>query len=116
MGGIELADHLPNVLRLLPKMKDPAIVEELARRIIAPALMRMIRGFEPDQIELKDKFYISKHKTIIDRPEEHYTIYQKALEVMYLILKKDFDLEDSKPIEKVSDFLKNIVTEVKLEG
>jgi len=114
--GVELSDHLPNVLRLLPKMKDAAIVEELVKRVIAPALRRMIRGFTPEQIELKDKFYKKKHKTIIERPDAHYTIYQKTLETLLSVLKEDFSLEEQALKEDTSDFLKNIVTEVKLEG
>ncbi len=114
--GSELADHLPNLLRLLPKMKDDFIVEELVKKIIAPSLRRMIKGFEPEQIELKDKFYKRKHKTIIERPDEHYTIYQKTLEVLLKILEQDFVLEKEELKEETSDFLKNIVTEVKLEG
>ncbi len=114
--GSELADHLPNVLRLLPKMKDGYIVEELVKRIIAPSLRRMIRGFEPEQIELKDKFYKKKHKTIIDRPKEHYTIYQKTLEVLLKVLEQDFTLTNEERKDESSDFLKNIVTEDKLEG
>ncbi len=114
--GVELSDHLPNVLRLLPKMKEELIRKELVIKIIAPALRRMIRGFTPDQIELKDKFYKRKHKTIIERPDEHYTIYQKTLEALLWVLKKDFDFEEEKLQEDTSDFLKNIVTEVKLEG
>ncbi len=114
--GSELADHLPNVLRLLPKMKDDFIVEELVKKIIAPALRRMIRGFEPEQIELKDKFYKKKHKTIIERPDEHYTIYQTTLCVLLEVLEQDFGLIEEERKEETSDFLKNIVTEVKLEG
>jgi nitrate reductase assembly molybdenum cofactor insertion protein NarJ len=114
--GVELSDHMPNVLRLLPKMKDTPIVEELVKKIIAPSLRRMIRGFEPEQIELKDKFYKRKHKTIIDRPDEHYTIYQKTLEALLWVLKLDFDFEEKELKEKTSDFLRNIVTEAKLEG
>lgn len=114
--GVELSDHLPNVLRLLPKMQDAALVEELVKRIIAPALRRMIRGFEPEQIELKDKFYRKIHKTIIERPDERYTIYQKTLEVLLWVLKKDFDFEEKPMKEDTSDFLKNILTEEKLEG
>ena len=76
----------------------------------------MIRGFEPEQIELKDKFYKKKHKTIIDRPDEHYTIYQKILEVLLKVLGQDFVLAKEERKEETSDFLKNIVTEVKLEG
>ncbi len=114
--GVELSDHLPNVLRLLPKMKDDYIVKELVTRIIAPALRRMIRGFEPEAIELQDKFYKRKHKTIIDRETEHYTIYQKTLQTLLEILKIDFEFTESEATEKTSDFLKNIVTESNLEG
>lgn len=114
--GIELADHLSNVLRLLPKMQDTEIVEELARRIVAPALRKMIRGFDPEQIELKDKFYKRRHKTIIERDEEKYTIYQKALEALHWLIKNDFGIVEIETPEEVSDFLKNIHTEVKLEG
>ncbi|MBI5917170.1 MAG: hypothetical protein HY842_17500 [Bacteroidetes bacterium] len=114
--GVELSDHLANVLRLLPKMEDAAIVEELAKKIIAPALKRMIRGFEPEQIELKDKFYQKQHKTIIERPDAHYTIYQKLLEALYAMLKADFGIEEKEPVEKTSDFLKNIHIEAVLEG
>ena len=114
--GVELSDHLPNVLRLLPKMKDDALIEELVRRIIAPALRRMIRGFDPEQIEMKDKFYERRHKTIIERPDKHYTIYQKTLEVLHMVLEQDFGFKTQETTEETSDFLKNIVTEVKLEG
>ena len=114
--GIELADHLSNVLRLLPKMQDEELVEELARRIVAAALRRMIPGFDPEQIELKDKFYEKRHKTIIDRDEGHYTIYQKALEALHWLIKEDFGIVEIETPEEVSDFLKNIHTEVKLEG
>lgn len=114
--GVELSDHMTNVLRLLPKMTDFSIVEELSRKIIAPSLSKMIRGFDPEQIRLKDKFYKRKHKTILEREEEHYTIYQRTLQALLLVLKKDFDLEDQVPKEKTSDFLRNIVTEESLEG
>ena len=114
--GVELADYLPNVLRLLPKMKDTDLVDELVKKIISPALQRMIRGFEPEQIELKEKFYKRNHKTIIDRPEKHYTIYQQALQALLNVLKKDFGFEERALREETSDFLKNLVMEVKLEG
>lgn len=114
--GIELADHLSNVLRLLPKMQDEALREELARRIVWAALKRMIRGFEPEQVELKDNFYRKKYKTILDRPKDHYTIYARALEALYRLLQFDFGFEERELPEQVSDFLKNLHTEVKLEG
>ncbi len=114
--GVELSDHLPNVLRLLPKLQDAALVAELAQRIVGPALNRMIRGFEPEQVALKDKFYKKQYKTVIERPGEQHGIYQKLLEALYQMLKMDFPVEEKEPTERTSDFLRNINTEATLEG
>ena len=51
----ELADHLPNVLRLIPKLKDQNLLEELVEQILVPALMLMIREFDPERIEKKTR-------------------------------------------------------------
>ncbi len=113
--GVELADHLSNVLHLMSKLSDETLLEELARRIVWSALKRMIRGFEPEQIELKDKFYFKKHKSILERPEQHYPVYVSALKMLYRVLQYDFGFQDSQLPEHVSDFLKNLHTEVKLD-
>jgi nitrate reductase assembly molybdenum cofactor insertion protein NarJ len=113
--GSELADHLANVLRLLPRIQDEELQEELARRIIAAALRRMIKGFHPEQIELKDRFYKKNYKTILDRPENYYTIYSQALAALYVLLQHDFGFEERESPEQTSDFLHNLNSEVKLE-
>ena len=46
--GSELADHLPNLLRLLPKLENAGLREELVREVLVPALMLMIREFDPE--------------------------------------------------------------------
>lgn len=40
--GHELADHLPNVLRLLPLMNDASLAEELACSIVKPAVKEIL--------------------------------------------------------------------------
>jgi nitrate reductase assembly molybdenum cofactor insertion protein NarJ len=100
--GNELADHLPNVLRLLPKIQDGSFLLELVEKILAPALAAMIMAFEKDKIVEKEKFYMNKYKTIIDRPVEHYMIYQQALKALYITLKKDFDFHISETSDKQS--------------
>src|SRR3989338_8177976 len=52
--GGELADHLPNVLGLLPKIEDQALVKELVEQILVPALMLMVREFDPARIAKKN--------------------------------------------------------------
>lgn len=46
--GLELPDHLPNILRLLPKLKfgDAA---DLVNGVVAPALDKMSGGFEKSE-------------------------------------------------------------------
>lgn len=43
--GVELADHLPNMLTLLPKMKDVELREELVVSLFIPALEEMVIQF-----------------------------------------------------------------------
>jgi len=114
--GTELSDNLSNVLRLLPLMQDDLIRNELVRKIVAPALDKMIRTFDPKQMEIQDKFYKGKHKTIIERPIADYLIYRRALKSLLSVLVLDFGAFEVADELKTSDFLRNISTEVKLEG
>ncbi len=43
--GTELADHLPNLLRLIPKVKSPDERQELVKKLILPALQKMCANF-----------------------------------------------------------------------
>lgn len=113
--GIELPDHLSNILRLLPKMKDKEIARELVEKIVAVALKRMILSFAPEQMQMRDEFYQKKFKTLIERPAENYLIYVKALEGLYTLLKYDFGFAEVVLPEHHSDFLKNLQTEVSIE-
>jgi len=114
--GTELSDNLANVLRLLPLMQNDAIRQELVQRIVAPALKKMIHTFDPKQMEIQDKFYKGKDKTIIERPIVDYLIYRRALKALVTVLIEDFGPCEEGEEFKTSDFLKNITTEVKLEG
>ncbi|MBK8501847.1 MAG: hypothetical protein IPL46_06355 [Saprospiraceae bacterium] len=113
--GHELADYLPNVLRLLPKMEDDSIRFEFVEKMLAPAVESMIQTFEKEQVSQKEKFYEKKYKTIIDRPSDYYTVYQHALSALFKLLKQDFNFHFSDTTEQKSDFLKNITTEISLE-
>lgn len=44
--GSELADHLPNVMRLLPLMPDQEVAAELAFSIMLPAIREILKKFE----------------------------------------------------------------------
>ena len=89
----ELSDHMPNVLRLLPKMKDDTLRMEIATQLLAPAVVKMLAEFDPEKVEKKDKVYKKHLKTIIDYSTGFRTVYQPLLQVLLLALKKDFDYE-----------------------
>ena len=55
--GHELADHLPNVLRLMAKWDDRELSEDLVQIILAPALRIMLEEFSPERVEQKKKSY-----------------------------------------------------------
>ncbi|NND34126.1 MAG: hypothetical protein HKN76_16180 [Saprospiraceae bacterium] len=113
--GNELADYLPNVLRLLPKIHDDSFLLEFVEKILVPALQSMIRAFAKEEVVKKEAFFIKKYKTIIDRPTDQYCVYQHALKALYITLKSDFNFHVAEAPEKQSDFLRNISTEIILE-
>lgn len=87
--GKELADHLPNMLKLLPKIKNKAFAEELAYSIMIPALKEILKNF-------KDKV----------------NIYKTAFELLLIIMEIDFKNLDYKQFQVLNkdktNFLNNI--------
>lgn len=85
--GSELADHLPNLLNLIDKTQDKIFVEELAYRLMIPAIKEML-------------------KTFVDKGN----IYKTALELLLIILEKDFaglNYEQFKIMANVKDCFVN---------
>lgn len=118
--GTELADHLPNVLRLISRLEDEELIEDLAYAIIAPALTEMIGEFSSDRIEKKNDAYKKHYKTLIDTPAvsktEAVTFYQYTLKSLYEVLTQDFELIQTIPLKKfTSGFLGSIKVENEIE-
>jgi nitrate reductase molybdenum cofactor assembly chaperone len=112
----ELADHLPNVLRLLARMEDPTLREELVVKIVAPALDKVISEFDPEKIQQKNKIYKKHQKTLIQRSEEYGTIYQYPLKALHLILATNFELKPAELTVQGSDFLNSVGSEIRIEA
>ena len=99
----ELADHLPNLLRLIPKLKDQDLLDELVREILVPALMLMIREFDPERIVKKNASYQKHYKTLIDpAPGIDSTIYCRTLKAVLQVLARDFPVTET--MTKLSDW------------
>ena len=112
----ELADHLPNVLRLLPLLQDAELRDEMVEKIIAPALKKMIGEFDPKRISSKKKIYLKHHRTWIEHSEDYGTFYQKTLVALQAVLEEDFHPAEITQPRPSADFLKNIGTEIELEA
>jgi nitrate reductase assembly molybdenum cofactor insertion protein NarJ len=74
--GTEFADHLPNILTLLPKMEDHLFREELAVTMVLPALRHMLENF---------------------RTEEN--SYKKLLKLLVRVLETDFNDSEFVPYQ-----------------
>ncbi|MCP4123595.1 MAG: hypothetical protein GY751_17730 [Bacteroidetes bacterium] len=113
--GIELADHLTNVLRLMDALADEVVLRDLVKKVIAPALRKMRDGFEPAQLEAKEKVYKRHHKTLLDK-HNSFTIYKYALQTLYDVLSEDFDTTEEAFREKSGGFLSSIKQEINIES
>jgi len=116
--GTELADYVPNLLRLMAVIEDEEVLHDLAYAILGPALLEMIGEFSTDRIQKRDKSYRKHYKTLIETPavaSEAVTLYQFALKSLYAVLKQDFALIASMPLERSNEFLASVSRENQIE-
>lgn len=115
--GAELADHLPNVLRLLPKLADGEVRDELVRVILGPAVREMLCEFDPARIARKEEIYRKHHKTIIEHAEsERRVAYRHALTALYEALRADFHLSADDPGVPACSVERAIAVEMDIES
>lgn len=102
--GTELSDHLANVLRLLSKMKDEAVINDLVTMMIVPAVEVMMKEYTPKSMEEKDKLYKKQYKTLII-PSVPVGMFLHLIKALYIVFDSDFALiKEDKPFGDVSFF------------
>lgn len=89
----ELADSLPNVLNLLAKMTNDEMRDEIASKLVIPAVVKMSSEFSTEKIEKKDKIYKKHLKTIIDFSQKYRIVYKTLLDASLVVLKRDFEYD-----------------------
>lgn len=115
--GAELADNLTNVLRLLPRMVDPAIRDEFVHVLLGRAVQEMIREFEPARLAKKEEIYKKHHKTVIEAMDgEARVVYRHALGAVFTVLKADFGLKIGLPVDQESTFVAAVGAEMSIES
>lgn len=113
--GSELADHLPNLLRLISKLDDQELILEMIEELLVPALKKMISEFEPGRLEKKNELYKKHYKTLIEAPEESSFMYLSGLRALDKVIRKDFSITDKPDKRQTIDFLQSLDTEIKIE-
>jgi nitrate reductase molybdenum cofactor assembly chaperone len=116
--GTELADYVPNLLRLMAVMEDEEVLHDLAYAILGPALLEMIGEFSTDRVEKRNISYEKHYKTLIEDPavaSEAVTLYQYALKSLYSVLRQDFALIETMPLERSNEFLASVSRENTIE-
>lgn len=115
--GGELPDYLPNVLRLLPVLKDRDLAQDLARELIFPAVRKMISEFDPARLQTKKDSYVKHYKTLIDVNETRETLYVHCLNALAEALMADFCLKEEVEVSRPSsDFLRSVAREMEIEA
>lgn len=113
----ELADHLPNIMRLLPRLDDDELRHELVTVLLGPALRGMISEFATDRLAKQDELYQKHYKTLI---EFNQTVpraaYGDVLKALYEVMRVDFGLRVALQIEQDSEFLRSLGTEMNIEA
>ena len=114
--GSELSDHLPNVLRLIARWRDPDLTREFVEEILHPAVQMMMGEFNVGRIEQRNKLYKKHYKTLIHSSAERGTMFQEPLAALALVLRADFNLSEWVPPEQKSDFLRSVGRELDIEA
>ena len=115
-GGVELSDHLPNILRLLARWRDQQLVTELVQEVLRPAVERMIAEFGPARMEQRNGLYARHFKTLIASSAERGTIFREPLAALAAVLDRDFQRTERRPPERNNDFLQSIGRELDIEA
>lgn len=114
--GSELADHLPNILRLLARWEDREIADEFVTEILHPVLRKMIGEFGVERMKQRDGLYKKHYKTLIESSTSRATLYEHGFVALLNVLTVDFDLEDPVVPKETCDFLGSIGRELEIEA
>lgn len=113
--GTELADHLPNILRLIARWQEQDLVTEFVHEILHPSVEQMIAEFGSERIEERNRLYQKHFKTLIDSSATRGTIFRQPLVALLMVLEQDFELSEPRQPERQSDFLRSIGRELDIE-
>ncbi len=113
--GTELADFLPNLLHLIPKIDQEDLLVDLVGYILTPALHKMINEFDLKNIQMKNGIYIKKYKTLIEQPEVYSRLFLFPLILVLKILEEDFNAGQNELEDYSTTYTDSIINEIKID-
>ncbi len=102
--GGELPDHLANLLRLIPKIENRELLDDLVKLLIAPGVENMMNEYSPSSMIQKDRLYKKQYKTLIV-PQTPLGVFLHLFKALYILLDSDFELiKEDRPFKDTSFF------------
>ena len=113
--GLELSDHLPNVLRLLARWNDDELAAELVQQIVSPAVRQMVTEFDPERMAQRNALFERHHRTLIESSALRATMFQHPLAAVASVLEAEFGSVESELPQHSTDFLRSIKRELEIQ-
>lgn len=88
--GLELPDHLSNVLDLLSGMDDEELVKDIAELALIPGVRAMLSAFDEKQIRGRLELLKKKQEAIVQEELNYGNPYRYALDSLLKALEADF--------------------------
>jgi len=98
--GVELADNLMNILKLMIVHSDKEFIEELTTKVTIPSIKQMLAEFDISRIALKQKVLKKMHRALIQADEKNINIYHHFLNSLLEVILADLPAqlqEEAKP-------------------
>ncbi|OIQ95401.1 hypothetical protein GALL_225620 [mine drainage metagenome] len=88
--GLELPDHLSNVLDLFSGLDDEELVKDIAELALIPAVRAMLSAFDEKQIRGRLELLKKKQEAIVQEELNYGNPYRYALDSLLKTLESDF--------------------------
>ena len=88
--GLELPDHLSNVLDLFSALDDEALVKDIAELALIPAVRLMLSAFDEEKIHNRLDLMKKKQEVIVQEELNYGNPYRHALGALLMALDSDF--------------------------
>lgn len=88
--GVELPDHLANVLELMELIDDPDLARDLGEQVLIPALRAMLGGFDDGRIRQRVELLKKQHEAVLQEELNYGNPYRHVLAALLLLAEAEY--------------------------